>query len=357
MLLMFILLFLFVPFFAAAIMPNGIWLAVCAALMTAGIGYLWVDSSFDGNAGFMGILLLLELAIGASAGVLARGIGLWLRSVGESTVIVQAPVLIAFLLLAGGFSRLFVIRPKLDARPASQACLASMLHVSIGRSLFATPPVPAMQIRNGYQTNYALNRAKGTRSVCDATDNGSFPLVASSFSLSFTGPASRGGPGSAQEAFCTARKQTGWAAEWCDAVDADGLADWPEMLGIGLSSDDELRRVFLVNGPPRNELAEGLAKAVSEGRSIAPQPVAGFDRYTMPWKTEYWVSTDPKWLLPDNGRYMMNCSGDWCRVAFSIGNGLFAGYSFHSPVEGREAKSRAVYSKALSLVDQLRASP
>lgn len=356
MLLIVVLLFLFVPFFAAVAMPNAIWLAICAAFMTAGIGYLWAESSFDGNMGFMGILLLLEMAIGASAGVLSRGIGLGLRRAGEGAAIVQAPVLIAFLSLAGGFSWLFVIKPQLDARPASQACLTSILHVSIGRSLFSTPPAPVVQIRNDYQTGYALNRAKGTRSVCHATDNGSLSLVASSFSLRLTDPVSRGGLDPVQAAFCAARKQPGWAGEWCDKIEADALADWPETLDIGLSSDYELRRVFLVNGPPRNELAEGLAKATSEGRPIVSQSAAGFDRYQMPSKTEYWVSTDPKWLLPDGGRYLMNCSSDWCRVAFSIGNSVIAGYSFHSPVEGREAKSRAVYLKALSLLSELRAN-
>jgi hypothetical protein len=346
--------FLFVPFFIAVAMPNRVCLAICAVALAAGIAFLRGDGSFDGPGGLLAVVLWAAMAIGAAAGVIARGIGLGLRSFGAETAIVQSPVLVAFLILAGGFSWLFVLKPMLDARPASQACLTSTIHVRIGGYLLSTPPAPMVGISNGYIADYGLSRAKGTRLVCSATDNGSIPLTASSLSLRFGDLKRHRKPDPVEQAFCALAKPGGWAGQWCGRFDVpEALADWPETLVVGLSSDFSLRHPFLLNGPPREELAAGLAKSASGGDPIVAQPAIGFVRYKMPSNAEYWVSTDPSWRLPDNAIYLMDCSSDRCRVAFSIDGAVFAGYSFQAPIEGRETRSRAVYLKAMALLDEL----
>ncbi|ESW82923.1 hypothetical protein X770_27485 [Mesorhizobium sp. LSJC269B00] len=346
--------FLFVPFFIAVAMPNRVCLAVCAVVLAAGIAYLRGDGSFDGPGGLLAAVLWAAMAIGAAVGVIARGIGLGLSSFGAKRAIVQSPVLVAFLVLALGFSWLFVVKPKLDARPASQACLTSIIHIKIGGRLLSTPPAPVVQISNGYIADYGLSSAKGTRLVCSATDNGLIPLTASSLSLRFGDLKNHRKPNLVERTFCTMAKPGGWVALWCDRFNApEALADWPETLVVGLSSDFSLRHPFLLNGPPREELAAGLAKSAGSGNPIVGLPAVGFVRYKMPSNAEYWVSTDPSWRLPDNAIYLMDCSLDRCRVAFSIDGTVFAGYSFQAPIEGREARSRAVYSKAMTLLDEL----
>jgi hypothetical protein len=158
--------------------------------------------------------------------------------------------------------------------------------------------------------------------------------------------------GRERDDFC-ALPQKGWAGEFCQLPKRQLPSGWPEILAVGLPADYEMRRVFLRNGPPREELERGLATAAGRGEPIIPQRTGIFERYKLPNNAEYWVSTDADWRLPDGTPYTMNCSAAWCQVAFRLSDRTYAGYSFSAEADVREAQARRVHVKFMDLLGEL----